>query len=386
MVRSKQRFSQGVRLAQYVVVLSLLLGISLCTSEAAQWEQIEAAAKQEGKVVVLGPPGSESRDALTRGFQKMYPEITMDYKVTPGGRLLPMLSLERKAGKYLRDIVISGASAMISTLVRNDILDPIRPSLVGPDIQEPKWMGGKFDFADNAGKYVLTVVYNASMSIGYNSTMFSPGDLKSWKDLLDPKWKGKIAMYDPRIPGPGESIAMFFYVSPDLGKDYIERLFAHGIVLTRNPRQLWDWVAHGKYPISIAAFSAMGARLKRQGVKIELLDSHKLKEGAYITPAFGNVGVVNKAPHPNALKVYLNYLLSRKGQLELSRTVGYVSRRLDVPRDHLPKGVVPREDSKFPATYKEPFLNVRAESNAYIRALLKGVKAQGRRGRGKRGR
>ena len=68
---------------------------------------------------------------------------------------------------------------MISTLVRNDILDPIRPSLVGPDIQESKWMAGKFDFADNAGNYVLTVVYNAEMSIGYNPNMVSSRDLKS---------------------------------------------------------------------------------------------------------------------------------------------------------------------------------------------------------------
>jgi ABC-type Fe3+ transport system substrate-binding protein len=82
------------------------------------------------------------------------------------------------------------------------------------------------------------------------------------------------------------------------------------------------------------------------------------------------VGVVNRAPHPNAAKVYLNWLLSRDGQLDWSRATGVGSRRTDIPTDHLPDYVVPRPGVKYQQSWKEALVDLKEEVMELLRTAI----------------
>src|SRR5262249_46843281 len=70
------------------------------------------------------------------------------------------------------------------------------------------------------------------------------------------------------------------------------------------------------------------------GVPVAIVDARQLKEGTDLSPTNGNLALFNRAPNPNAAKIYINWLLSKEGQTVFARANGYVSARLDVPTDH----------------------------------------------------
>jgi len=174
-----------------------------------------------------------------------------------------------------------------------------------------------------------------------NPTQVQPGEIKSYRDLLDPKWKSKMVMNDPRRAGPGQATFTFFYRHPDLGPDFIRALATQDITIMRNFQQEVDSVGQGRYPILIGTADAIAEERIRQGVPVQIVDPRTLKEGGDVSPANGALGLINKAPHPNAAKVYINWLLSKEGQTGFAKASGYISARTDVPTDHAPAWRVP---------------------------------------------
>jgi ABC-type Fe3+ transport system substrate-binding protein len=173
-----------------------------------------------------------------------------------------------------------------------------------------------------------------------NTSLIKPEELKSMKDLLDPKWQGKLLAGDPRVAGPGQATFSFFFAHKDLGPDFLKKLGNQKIHLLRDDRQAVEWLAQGKYPILIGGSDVDAEPFIRQGLPVRIVSPSQVKEGGYLTAGPGGICLLNKAPHSNAAKVYLNWLLSKEGQTVLSKGVGYPSRRLDTPR--------PTEPWKFP--------------------------------------
>jgi iron(III) transport system substrate-binding protein len=167
-----------------------------------------------------------------------------------------------------------------------------------------------------------------------NPTLVQPNEIRSYRDLLDPKWRGRMVMNDPRRAGPGLATFTFFYLHPDLGPDFIRALGRQEITIMRNFQQEVDAVGQGRFAILIGTADAIAEERIRQGVPVHIVDPGQIREGSDVSPANGNVAMFNRAPHPNAAKVYINWLLSKEGQTEFSRAAGYVSARADVPTDH----------------------------------------------------
>jgi ABC-type Fe3+ transport system substrate-binding protein len=94
-----------------------------------------------------------------------------------------------------------------------------------------------------------------------------------------------------------------------------------------------------------------------------------LQESTYITSGNGTVVVLKNPPHPNAVKVYLDYLLSHEGQLSWSKASGFPSLRQDVPRDHVLPILIPKEGVKYQENYTERYVRVREE----VMSFLKGI-------------
>jgi ABC-type Fe3+ transport system substrate-binding protein len=110
--------------------------------------------------------------------------------------------------------------------------------------------------------------------------------------------------------------------------------------------------------------------MKNKGLPVEPFGSAALQEGGVISASNGTVMVPRDAPRPNALKVYLDYLLSREGQLVWSKATGLTSRRLDVPHDHIPEVFVPKAGVKYLEDYKEPFVALRDEVVSFLDTVV----------------
>jgi iron(III) transport system substrate-binding protein len=340
--------------------------------QPAAWDQTVAAAKREGKLVVLGPVGADARDSFTVGFQQRYPEIRVEFSGASGSQTAARLLTERQAGLYAADIFIGGTQTAITDLIPAGTLAPLQPFLVGPALQDPtRWLGGSLEFADDEREHFLVFLSGVKPPLAYNPNLVSPRELTSYKDLLDPKWRGKLAMLDPRGAGAGLATATFLYATPSLGRDYLERLFAAGITLSKDDHQVQDWVGRGQYPLALALNETSAIELRRKGVPIDMLGAELVQESSYLTSSYGSLGVVSRAPNSNAAKVYLDWLLSQEGQTDISKAAGYPSRRLDVPTDHLNPLVVPKPGVEYRDNYRESMVRMRDDVVAFLNTIIR---------------
>src|SRR5437879_4303960 len=127
------------------------------SSGGSQWDQVVAAAKKEGALVLTGQAGSAVAEALTSGFKRRYPEISVDFTGGNGNELITKMMTGRRAGRYTIDLMVQGPPNLLD-LVAAEAVEPIPPLLVGPETEASKWPDGKFSFSDNAGKYVLAML------------------------------------------------------------------------------------------------------------------------------------------------------------------------------------------------------------------------------------
>src|SRR5581483_9736338 len=336
---------------------------------SGQWDQVLAAAKREAALTVYGQAGTGVADALTQQCKQKYPDIKVNFTGGNGNELVTKLLTERQAGRFDVDLMIQGPPNLLD-LASAGALEPLPPLLVGPDEDASKWADQQLHFADDAGKYVLAMLGGIGMVGIYNPKLVSGSDFTSYKDLLNPKLKGKLAMLDPRLPGSAQAAAQFWYDAPQLGKDFIQQLIAQDVAVTKDDRQLTDWVARGEYAMGIGANGFAAVDLKKEGVDIEFLPAQQMKEGGHMTSSWGSVAMLGKASHPNAAKVYLNGLLSKEGQEALVGASGYPSRRSDASTDGIFGSTVPQKGVQYIEINQERYVKQRPEIVSYLKSLL----------------
>jgi iron(III) transport system substrate-binding protein len=315
--------------------------VSAWSDWQTEWNQTVAAARREGQVTIYAFPGGSMRPMEAGVFQKRFPEIKV---VSVAGNPVPRILAERRAGKYLADIAVGGSTTPWDLYLAK-ALDPIKDALVLPEVSdESKWWQGKHHYIDPERRYALKFIGAADYgnSIHYNTNLANPNEFKSFWNFVSPKWKGKIEARDVRIPGVGSSNIRRFYHNPALGPNFIKRLFGEmDITFFRDTRQGTDWLATGKFAICFFCPSRDIDRARSQGLPIASFRG-LMKEGASITSSSGNIGLVNRAPHPNAAKVYLNWLLSREGQLLVQKEYSAAeagssnSLRIDISKEMVP--------------------------------------------------
>jgi len=317
-----------------VLALIVLIGATRaeCQEWKTKWDKVLADAKKEGKVAVAGPPGTAYRDVM-RGFEKKYPEISLEFQGFTPANFISRFSKERQAGQYLWDIYVTGPTSFDVTGKKAGELDPLTPLLILPEVRdESAWLGGFAKaFLDSEKQYIFAFQAEITPQVQVNREFIPESELNSVKGLLNPKWKGKIVIDDPRMDGAGSGrIALW---TGQLGEEFVRALLKQDVGLTRDGRQLVDWLARGKYPIVIGANDTEINELQKLGVglKIEPL-AGKLAEAWRMSTGWGAVRLVNKASHPNAATVFINWLLSKEGQNTWTTLSGRPSRRTDVAR------------------------------------------------------
>ncbi len=370
-----------VGLLGWEAILLVALGGAAESKPAWQveWEKTVEAAKKEGRVMIHG--ASEVSHLFEQAFQRAYPEI----KVTTvsagrGTERIQRIMAERRAGIYSVDLYIGSPRDVYSTFLPAKIIDPIQPVLILPEVvDQAKWWRGKHHYVDPEGKYIF--IYEGAPQggqIAYNRNLVNPKALRSFWDLLDPQWNGKIVSIDPMISGAHEQNLRFFYYNPQIGPQFIRRLYGEmDITLSRDDRQVLDWLGVGKY--AFALFTRNTEDAIKQGLPIAEISPGHFKEGAFVDPYTGLVSFMNRAPHPNAAKVVTNWLLSREGQIAFQKYKADAgcnsceSMREDIPKDHL---VYRRKEGvQYMVTTRPEYIDM-TPVRQLIKAALAGAKKE----------
>jgi iron(III) transport system substrate-binding protein len=314
--------------------------LALAQSKSAEWDKIVDAGRKEGKIVASIPPSAELRKLMELSFTRQY-GINVEFIPARGGSVIQRMVNEAKAGVRYFDLHIGGTESVVTGMLPENILDAVDPYFVLPEVKDPKqWWGGHL-WADNAKRFLYVFVAYQTVSLWTNPNEYKPTEFSSFDDLLSPKLRGRIGISDPRTPGSGSS--MWSYMLYIKGEEYLKRLVAQKLFVTRDLRLLAENLAKGK----IAVTSGIGYSEFLPFIKANLpvLPLPMPKEGLYVSGGYGHLTVLKNPPHPNAAKVFVNWLLSRDGQEVFTRGMGVGSRRLDVDTRWLKEyGVVAAKD------------------------------------------
>jgi iron(III) transport system substrate-binding protein len=330
------------------IVALLLFCTSVFAAESPkwkeEWQRVVAGAKKEGQLSLYGGLEITHPDIIA-AFQKEFPFIKITSASGRAADMVTRIVAERRADRYLADVTASGPNGP-RTLYLGKMLDPIAPALLLPEVTDlSKWYGGKHWYADPENKHIFmfegTIV---STGLSYNTKLMRADEIKSYWDMLDPKWKGKLLGQDPR----GAALltpVLILYHRPGVGPEFVRRLYTEtDVTLFRDRRQGTNWLATGKFPLCHLCRDIDKA--VQQGLPVDEIPPEKLKEGGTIGGGGSSViALINRAPHPNAAKVFINWYLSREGQsvwqkvMNVKEVEASDSMRVDIPKDDvLPDG------------------------------------------------
>jgi iron(III) transport system substrate-binding protein len=319
-----------------------------------EWDQTVAAARQEGRVMVVGPPGDLVRKNVVEGFRKAFPDITLEWQGGRNAEMATKMEAERRAGVYSVDVFFGGTSTALKQVRPIGALDPLKPALLLPEVTDGKnWRGGHLEYSD-ADERILVFVNIPSALVAYNPTQVRADEVDEMPELLDPKWKGRIAINDPIPTGAGNvTFRLFWHVlGPERGAEYIRALRAQAGAVDRDQRRQVEWVARGRFPVVIGASDLTLQQLKEEGVRVDVINDFK-EYGGLVTASSGSLMLINRAPHPHAAKVFLNWMLTKDGQTAWSTALNQPSLRVDVPTDHLRPESILRADVTYWRSYTE---------------------------------
>jgi iron(III) transport system substrate-binding protein len=188
------------------------------------------------------------------------------------------------------------------------------------------------------------------LNLFYNKNLVDPREFKSYWDMVNAKWRGKIVTLDPRQPGRQRVGGRFIYNIPELGEKFLTRLFMEmDVTFSRDDRQALDWLAVGKY--SLCLFCGNIEAAKAQGLPVEEFEVYRWKETSAISSGSnGSLALMNQAPHPNAGRVFINWLLSRDGQGSFQRIMNSPDLLVESMRVDIAKDPVPAPQRRVPGT------------------------------------
>ncbi len=322
----------------------------------AKWDETLAAAKKEGSVTVYASDSGPSiKDIVAPAFKDKF-GITIDVLTARADELAQKIQTERQRGLYLPDVHITGNS-MLTNYKPNGLVDPLQSALILPEATDPSaWPKNTLPWVDR-DKFCIDLTGAYFSYILINTDLVKPGDLKSYKDLLQPRWQGKIIMMDPTVPGGAVNWMMFILrmALPQDGEQFLQQLAQPDLMLTRDPRLTAEWASRGKYSIAIAPGTGAVTPLFRAGAPISWT---RMEEGGLVHPSSSVLGLANQAPHPNAARVLVNWLLTAEGQRLFSQGFGQPAMRLGVSTEGIDPFTVVKPGEKVFYADEDFFIEV----------------------------
>ncbi len=275
--------------------------------------QLIEAATKEGKVVYYTAIDLKVAQILAKAFEKKYPGISVQVERTGSERIFQRVAQERASNIFAADVLDGSDQSMFLTWKSQGFLEPYIPAEV------MKWPAAE---RDPDGMYQSVRV--TLMPIGVNTNLVKPEDApKSFADLLDPKWMGKIVKAHPAYSGG--IVTSTFQTVRALGWDYLQKLGKQKVLQIQSATEPPKKLALGERAISADGLEYVHILMKEQGAPIAIVYP---TEGTPVIP--GCEGIASKAPHPNAAKLFMSFMVSRETQQYLVDGAGLRSFHPDV--------------------------------------------------------
>lgn len=270
------------------------------------WEKVVEAARKEGKVTLYayGYTG-EVGIAITRAFKDKY-GISVEIVTGLGAAFLERLKTEKRMGQIAGDIV-EGNAANTNNMKLDGLTVKVPDDL--PALKEKDvWLVAPFA-TDPTDKHILSYTIIAYAPYA-NSKLVPPGqEPQYWKDFLDPKWKGKLSMVDPGVAPGAQQLFLVLMREKAIDEEWVKNLYQQNPKFyTAIPDELRA-LARGENAISLRSVDLEAARLVAEGAPIKVV---RMKDGTPIGPNV--VAAVSGAPHPNAARLFLNWIMTAEGQ------------------------------------------------------------------------
>lgn len=302
-----------------VLAASGLIGLSLQSAGAAEkWSDVVAAAKKEGKVVFYHNITPKGIEPILKKFREANPGIQTEHVRLGSSPLIQRFSAEFGAGRHLADVVITFTDDRIAKGMKAGWMLKWTP----PELAQ-------FPADVNRENLLFTLQY-AREGIIYNKRLVKPADVpKEWTDLFDPKWKGKVGQNPTwRSVSVQQLIA---YLRKKGIKDPAEALKANEVRLFNGSGGIIQAIIRGD--IHVAHISDLPVNTAiADGAPVAIVYP---KSGT--TLSANQIFVAAKAPHPNAARVFVNWLMTKDGQTALQHFGGLsVTRKGMPPLSHLP--------------------------------------------------
>ena len=276
----------------------------------------------------LGGPGFAGFAGAVERFEKTFPGVVVERLGESSPRVwLASIQEARAAGRYTFDLALVQPKPAITEGRAQGLWAPLKPLLFHPEVtDEAAWRdGASARFLDAGGDLCFAWEYYALRACAINRELVNESEIKTSRDLLQPKWRGKIVFMDPRL---GVGLLISASIARQAGAELLEPLLrGQRPTIVGETRQVAEGVVKGTHPIAFGLRPKALAPFRAQGLdrKVKFLDL------ADADPV-GSTSLLrfDRAPHPAAAQLFANWILTRDGQTALTSSLPTNSARSDV--------------------------------------------------------
>lgn len=332
-----------------------------------EWDKLIAAAKKEGRlsIYIIAPSPSTSNFIKKSAREKFGIDVELSAMLTVVAQ--EKITRETKAGIFSFDVNMVTMGTSFIFLEKIDFFEPLDKVIFRPDVLDDNlWMDRSLFL--NKAHTAAGGFAGVNPLITINTELVRPGEIRSLEDLLNPKWKGRIIINDPTTTGTGNGTMKTILVFK--GEDFIRKLVEQSPTVTRDARIQTEWLARGKYAVSLGpSFGIIKDFIETGSPLAYILPS----EGAFMSNSPGAITLAKNAPHPNAARLFINWILTREAQIEFSRAQDTASRRLDAGADHLAPERRPRPETRYFRDTDDDYWIKHEEQTNKIKEIFKPV-------------
>lgn len=276
-----------------VMLLGLLHAVDGAAADPRSAALIDGA-KKEGKMVFYTSVETEFARLLTSGFEAKYPFVKTDIFRSSHERIFSRLNVERKTGSFAADVLSVGEFETYHMKKRGLITAYKSPSAsVYPE-----------GFKDPDGYW--TDFYDNLIVAAYNTTRVKRDELpKSYEDLLQPRWRRRMALERNEDRWFAN---MLYLMGEKKGMEFMRALAKQDVAIRSGRSLITQLLAAGEFDLQIVAYWYRPHLMKKQGAPV---DWFALEPSL---AALHPISIIDRAPHPNAAKLFIDYVLSEEGQ------------------------------------------------------------------------
>jgi len=291
-----------------LAAIVVLAAVSIAPPAPAQDAVDVDKAKSEGKVVWYTSTPIEQGQKIADAFQKQY-GIKVEMFRSGGSAILRRFQQEMDAGRVAVDVLTHSEPAAAGALGKKGFFVAFRPK--------------NFDEIPDAAKDPtgLFIGQRLNMMTHYlrSDRVGEADEPKTWNDLLDPKYKGKLVMTDPSFTSL--QVSVVGTMAKERGWGFYEKLRASDVMIVQGNQQVSDMLKRGERLIAVGALDSYAADLKKEGHPIKTLYP---SDGVFVIPS--PTSVVKNSPNPNAAKLFAAFMIDDVAQKIFPADGGYSSR------------------------------------------------------------